>query len=289
MNMGKIAAALRNAQDPCGWVFLLVILGFLGHRLVEAHAQLRSWGWRIGGAVFAVAGAVLLLDTDPREPAGLLDVVLRSLACGGLAASVSWVTLPMIAFVTDGFLLAPLRVVRRWNWALERRQAKRQRQREEQVEAARRQQALAEQERLRQLNAPFEEAKRLLAAHEQCRRDDARAACESLYNVHAPEIAGRFPRAQFEDFMKRHLGDHHTAEHVEARAAQLQAIIEQHRQKIDPPKRHMSLAELAQWFSREKSQVNATPLDDEDKQALLAQLEARYAKIQEKLIRGLEP
>jgi hypothetical protein len=126
-------------------------------------------------------------------------------------------------------------------------------------------------------------------ARAQKRREQARAGCEALYALYAPEIKDRFPRADFDAFLKKYLGDQHAPEFVEERAEQLRQIIEQHRQRIEPPKKKMSLAELAEWFLREKRQIDATPLDDEDKEALVAQLEARYAKLQEKHIRSMEP
>ena len=85
------------------------------------------------------------------------------------------------------------------------------------------------------------------------------------------------------------MGDERMPEDVEQRSQQLQAIIQQHLQKAGKSQKKMTLAELAQWFLGEKEQIDAAPLPSEDKQALLAQLEERFAKLQEKYIRGIEP
>lgn len=120
-------------------------------------------------------------------------------------------------------------------------------------------------------------------------RHDARAQCDAVYRLHAPEIRGRFSKADFDDFVAKYMNDSQAAEDVQRHAAQLRTIIEQHRERIAPPKNRMSLADLAQWFLSEKAQIDAAPLDGEDKKALVAQLEGRYAKLQEKHIRSIEP
>jgi hypothetical protein len=124
---------------------------------------------------------------------------------------------------------------------------------------------------------------------DQRRREAARASCELLYKLHAPEIQGRFPRAAFDEFVRTYMTDQHDPGLVEDRAEQLKGIIEQHRQRIEPPRKKLTLGQLAEWFVREKQQIESLPLDDEDKASLLAQLEAKFAKLQEKHIRSMEP
>jgi hypothetical protein len=129
----------------------------------------------------------------------------------------------------------------------------------------------------------------LNAARHQQRREAARAACEDLYLLHAPEIGERLSREVLADYVRRHMGDDRPAETVEARARQLQEIIRRHLERVEPPPKRMTIAELAEWFLREKRQIDAAPLSPEDREAILAQLEARYAKLQEKHIRSIEP
>lgn len=173
---------------------------------------------------------------------------------------------------------------RRWVDARERRRRPWEERREQRRYQAERDRQAREKE---QAARAAEERAQQTATGQQ-RRDEARARCEALYRLHAPEIRDRFPKADFDDFVSKYLNDKQGPEDVERRAEQLKAIIEQHRRKIDPPKKKMSLADLAQWFLKEKAEIDAVPLSDEDKEALVAQLEARYAKLQEKHIRGIE-
>src|ERR1017187_524054 len=59
----------------------------------------------------------------------------------------------------------------------------------------------------------------------QGRRDEAKAACEWLFALHAPELKNRFTREMFDDFVHRHFGDHKMPEYVERRAAELCDIV----------------------------------------------------------------
>ena len=92
-----------------------------------------------------------------------------------------------------------------------------------------------------------------------------------------------------QDYVNRHMSDAQTPEHVEERARQLKDILQRHLEKIEPLKKKMNLAALAQWFLGEKAQIDAAAISEEDKAALISQLEERYAKLQEKYIRGMQP
>jgi hypothetical protein len=143
----------------------------------------------------------------------------------------------------------------------------------------------AERERVRREAEAAAPAK----AAGQRRREDARARCELLFSLYAPEIGQRFPRALLDDFVRNYMGDERSPETVEQRSEQLQGILLQHLEKSGQSTKRVTLADLAQWFLREKEQIEATPLQDEDRENLLAQLEARFARLQEKYIRGMQP
>jgi hypothetical protein len=186
--------------------------------------------------------------------------------------------LPLTVFLCVHILAPPFGKVRRWRERVSRRRHQR---RQEQ----RRQQEQEEYER----QAPHREKARCEEAAAQKRRADARARCELFYSLHAPEIGVRFPKDRFDDFASRHLGDNHPPEYVEERARQVLDIMQKHLEKIEPPKKALTLADLAVWFLREKAQIDATALGEEDKALLLAQLEERYTKLQEKYLRSVQP
>jgi hypothetical protein len=127
------------------------------------------------------------------------------------------------------------------------------------------------------------------AAEDGRRRVEARARSELLYNRHAPEIARRFPRKNMERFMQTYMSDADPAESVEQRGKELQNIIEQHRNCVKPDKPPQTIQDLAEWYLREKSQIDALPLDEELKQEHAAALDMRYAELTQELLQRIEP
>ncbi len=121
------------------------------------------------------------------------------------------------------------------------------------------------------------------------RRENARANCELLYTQCAPEIGDRLPRQIVDDFLRKYMGDDRSPDDVERRAEELRRMIEQHRTQIDPPKKEMTLADMAHWYLDQKQQIEAVALDDDDRQLLLSQLQERYMKLQEKYLRSVQP
>lgn len=117
-----------------------------------------------------------------------------------------------------------------------------------------------------------EEQRRLQTEDAKRRRDAARARCETAYHVHAPELAARFPRASFDEFCTRHLGDSKPVEVVEARAEELLGIIRAHLAKTDPPKPVASLEVIMATFESRRRKIETARLDVEDEDYLIAQL-----------------
>jgi hypothetical protein len=123
----------------------------------------------------------------------------------------------------------------------------------------------------------------------QKRRADARARCELFYNLHGPELSPRLNHKQFEDFWKRHLGDEQTPEYVEERAAQLLDTMQKHLEKAGHREQKKSIADIAAWFLEEKTKIDRLPLNPEDKEQMIADLEARFTQLQQKYIRSMNP
>lgn len=240
-------------------VLLLYLLVWAGKAV---HEEGILWGTLLCVA-FVATGVVFGALMEYLNGLGLL---------GGLA-------LNMIFWV---FLRSVHRVRKR------QQEAERQRLREHDEQRHRqedRERQAREQEQADRLAAERERR----AAEAQRRRDEARARCEAFYRVHAPELRDRFPKAEFEEFVARYMNDRQPPDDVERRAEELKGVIRQHSERIEPPKKKMRLADIAEWFLKEKAQIDATPLAEEDKEALVAHLEARYAKLQETYIRSMEP
>src|SRR5205085_12217408 len=111
--------------------------------------------------------------------------------------------------------------------------------------------------------------------------------CELLYSLYAPEIGGRYPKALFDAFMAKYMGDAHPPEYVEERAEQLRAMVQQHHEKVQPPLQFTTLAEVAAWFQEQKEQIDASPVDAQAKRVLLVQLKERYHELTSTLLEKL--
>lgn len=124
---------------------------------------------------------------------------------------------------------------------------------------------------------------------DQRRRSEARANCELAYSLHASEIAKQFPKTMFDAFLQTYMSDADHPDDVERRGKELQRIIDQHRQKVQPEKHPRTIQQLAEWYLREKGRIEALPLDEELKLEHAAALDMRYAELTQELLQGLEP
>lgn len=269
---------LAQTDDWCGFAIVFLVLAYVGEaflRLAERHAGLAhvlhrwviGWATAIGFVVFVVGLFVrpAARDATPLEP------LVTGVLSGALAGVVLAFVIPLLVLAYVHGLAPPFRVIGRCR----KRAAERRARRREERERKRAQ----------------EQYKRSAPAREQAqrRRTDARASCELFYSLHAPEIGKRFPKGLFDDFVARHLGDDHPPEYVEQRAQQLQELLRQHLDRVGAPQKKLALADLAQWFLREKQEIDKAALPPADKEVLIAALEERYTKLQEKFIRGLQP
>jgi hypothetical protein len=264
-----------------GVFFVLIILAFAGRGLLRASPKTAAleraaYLWVAGLSIVAGLIVFVLMSLFAHQDAELCAVM--AVMSGLIAALVLAFLIPVVVFVFVHVFAPPLHTWGNWRREAALRREERRREAQQKRDQAAYQRAAPERERAARAGAAA-----------QKRRDDARAQCELLYSLHAPDIGQRFARQAFDDFLKKYMGDERMPEDVEQRSQQLQAIIQQHLQKAGKAQKKMTLAELAQWFLGEKQQIDAAPLPPEDKQALLAQLEERFAKLQEKYIRGIEP
>lgn len=278
---------ILNHGDLCSLCVLGAIFLLIGSHLPDSN--IRRVGQGLAVSVF-LAYEVYALDIfRPRRSEDLLSIAVRGLLAAGLTLGLSWTTLPFFTWLLRTAIVFPLfriRTVTARVWRLSQERAERRRTELERRRAQEKYDRSAPRRERQRLE--MEEQARI-EAEAQHSRQEARAQCEILYSIHAPEIGQRFTRDMFQDFVTRHMGEEHPAEHVEERARQLKDILQRHLEKIDPPKKKMTLADLAQWFLGEKAQIDAAAISEEDKAALISQLEERYTKLQEKCIRGMQP
>ena len=120
----------------------------------------------------------------------------------------------------------------------------------------------------------------------QKRREDARAECDALYALAAPEIGTRFSKQEFSEFVSKYMTDSVLPEVVEERCEQLKGIIRHHWERIEPPRQ--SLKELSEWFEQRMKELESVP-DEKLRKTLIVQLKVRYSDLTSTMLTEVSP
>lgn len=277
-----------NSSDVVSLIVLILVLCWIGSRMVRSRPELGQWGWRLAAAAFIGYCLFMGSQLDEHTPGVWLHIAWRGILAAGLTAGVSWVVLAVFGFFKSASDRASMAASLR---ADARRREREQKQREK--EERRRQQEwerqAPERERQQQLAAEQKRRELALRAEAQQSRDDVRYACELVYNLHAAKIAERFPQQEFRRFLKRYMNDQQPIEVVRQRASQLTETIRQHVDAVDPPERITTLGELAVWYSEQKAQLEALDIDLTYKEDYLSQLNERYADLCQRFMEEIKP
>lgn len=287
--MNHLIHFLRQLElgDPCSLTLLALLLIFIGGKIVADKPHLYLWGLRLAVAGFVGFTAYQLLRYPFPQAEELLGFALRSLLAAGLILGVAWIILPLAGFIYAHTLGAGWQHFRSWAMSVQSQANQRQAWREQEHRRQREQQdyeCLAPERDRAEREA---EARQQAEAQAQHRRDMARANCELLFDLLAPEIGKRFTRKMFEAFLEKHLADKHPPEYVEHWAQQLQAMLRQHAQKVQATPRFQSLEEIARWFQQEQQKIENQPIDDKAKRTLLAKLRAKFQELNDQFLEDL--
>jgi hypothetical protein len=271
--------------DMGGMTVLVLVLMFVGNKTSQAREGTRRLCWGIAAIVLVVYVAHGLFVRRMAATDQLTELTFRALLAAGFVLGVLWILSPLC----EGLHRNTIGRLESWLSATRKKMAARKAQREQERLRQRQQEAFEREapERERASRRAAKQAEE--AAKAQRTRENARAACELLYNAHAPELATRFPRQDLDDFLCKQMGDDRIPEYVEERGQQLLEIIRKHVEKADPPKKIVTLADLARWYLEQKDQIDRVALSEDDKKLLLSQLEERYVRLQEKYLRTVEP
>ena len=281
-------------SDVCSLTLLLGVLGLVGHYVVGSNVRLRSLGWQLGFGVAVVAVVGAFWARIPKGAEEWLGVVIRALLLGAFAVTIAWITAPPVFLVYGQGVERPLHWLQQLIGDRKRRRNARKGAQEEaerrrraaeewdrqapQREAARREHEAAEA--ARQLEREEQARKE---AECQRRRDESRARCEIVFALVGPDVSDRFTKAEFQLFMQRYLGDDRSPEYVEERGQQLMELIYKHLELVDPRRRFASLAELTNWYQRQKEQLELVS-DERLKRTLIARLNGHYAELSTQLL-----
>jgi len=218
-----------------------------------------------------------------------LALFIRGLLIAASCYGISLLLIPIVAGLYDCLILKPIRAMR-YAWYCYQMNARDKRR-------------LRQQERLRQQSqldwdrsqphrdrlAVEAEQRQQREAAEHIRRENARAECELLFSLHAPEMHTRFGRPDLEHFMQTYMGNGMSVDEVERRGKELQRIIDQHRQHTKPDRKPRTIQDLAEWFVQEKQRIEGLPLEPDIKDEHLVQLNIRYAELTQDLLQKMEP
>ncbi len=95
-----------DVADPCLIGLVVAVMIFFGSRMVADQPAVRTWGLRVGAAVFLLhLGYSYFLGGGPEEKRTAV-VIVRSALVGGAALALSWIALPVMAFVYARLRLA---------------------------------------------------------------------------------------------------------------------------------------------------------------------------------------
>jgi hypothetical protein len=265
----------------CG---LAVVVGQAAARTAEA----REWARRAfftGFVLYCVGGALWV----PSPEAVAAGIIVRGLLAGGVAFGAAALAVSSGVWTYRNTLGVLLKKAR---WAAHERRVRREHARRLRDEERRRREA-----RLRwELDAPKRERERLaaeerarLAAAEQIRRENARAECERAYARHAPEIKDRFPHDRLEHFLRTYMRDERPADEVESRGRELIALVEHHKNHVQPPRRELTLADVSKWYLEQKAAIESLGLPALVQEEQLLALEERYDEVMQDVHRRMRP
>lgn len=106
-----------DGADPCFLGLVVAVLVFLGSRMVAGQPDVRGWGLRLGAAAFLLYGGYTWL-VEPNGPRPPGTVALRAACVAGCVLAVSWIVLPVLAFVHSHLRLALTVFLGYGAWAL---------------------------------------------------------------------------------------------------------------------------------------------------------------------------
>ena len=275
-------------NDPIdgGTFLLLIVLYLLGTRLVGGNTRLQLVGKRIALAAFFLFVFVLAGEWKPSTADEWVKLLLRSLLFAGIVLGTAWTVLPVIVSVYDHTFGAVFKTMDDWSRAARHRAEERKAERDR-----RRRDAEWERDRPRREREAHEaalraEAEARVKGTAQKRREDARAECDALFSFAAPEIATRFSKQDFAEFVSKYMTDTFSPEVVEERGEQLKGIIRHHWERIEPPRQ--SLKELSEWFEQRMSELQSVP-DERLRKTLIVQLKVRYSDLTSTMLSEMSP
>ncbi|MEM7316273.1 MAG: hypothetical protein AAF497_24330, partial [Planctomycetota bacterium] len=117
-------------------------------------------------------------------------------------------------------------------------------------------------------------------------KQQCRLSCDLLYESFAVDVGHRLSRDRYESLKEQYLTDDQDLATFKARANQLEVLIRQQAEVANPERRFQSFGELSDWFSATKEAITKMPLDEDIKEAMLAQLNEQFSEFVDQMVRS---
>ena len=121
-------------------------------------------------------------------------------------------------------------------------------------------------------------------ACDQQEREQARLACDLVFERFAVECGPRFTRERYNEMANKYLSDDLDIDTFTHRSAQLEQLIRQQAAAVSPAVRFQSLTDLMSWYQQQRAIIAALEIEQIFKDDLLIQLHERYAEFAERLV-----
>ncbi len=289
--LGSLAPLIRHAwdriqtvleivvegPDVCSSVFALLILLFIGERVIAVEPRLRLWTHRAALTVFFLYVGCKVWLVRPTDGVEVVGVLLRGLLAASWCLAISLISLPVGLWSWRHSVGALVQsVLKRIGKARRARTDRRQRI----ADAERRRQLQAEDERLapdrERQQQEAEQRSRAEAAQriaDQRRREGVRLDCQLLYDRNRSVLRDKLTAKQLRDYFERYLADGFTAEEVERRGQELKAMISAVVESVGRKKGQFdSLKSLREYYRGERDSIETSDFADEIKGSLLSDL-----------------
>lgn len=262
------ALQLIESGDLCSLISLAALLFFFGNAVLRLRPDWRSTTLRIAAFSFVVLLVFTVSKAGIQDPALLIQACIRSAVCAVLVMGLAAIFLPLGELLFQGIFGWPWRYFqqRRFRRLQAAHEKWRQSQSEWQQQAERRERALM---------AP------ILARQQtdQKRREEARFACQMLYDRYRARIETKFSPMQLQAHFEKYLPDTLSPEEVERRAAQLKELILELAESDGRNRpRFKSLIDLHEYYHRQQQAVLNSPYPEDVKQSLISDLAREEAK-----------
>lgn len=267
--------------DACTLTFVAGLVFVVVQRIESYFPRYRQAMWRSGIAGGLAVAIYLYFDCRPETSGELFVLAIVAIMAGNIAALIAVVIVPPFVAAYGRFS----------SWRSYSKMLQDQEQEKRRVAERERVRRVAE-ERERPLRAQLESEAKLQArtnAVESWQRVTARSECLLFFHLHAPELAPRFSRSEFDEYVNSFLRDDMPLEEVEWHAEKLIRLMQNQLEKSGAVTRELTLIDLAKWFDETKVAIERDCSDERMRRTNIARLRQRYDELVQEHFEEFKP